>query len=109
MSAQLPSIATMSTKGQVTVPRRFRHALGWRAGDHLLVEPRGKGCFALPKVSPTLGRALRDYGRGRRTLTDDEVLLLAMLADPTTTEATLSAQIQKIRQRRGSGEREAGR
>jgi AbrB family looped-hinge helix DNA binding protein len=40
--------ATLTSKGQITVPREVRHALGVRIGDKLLFESDGKGVRLRP-------------------------------------------------------------
>ncbi len=38
MSRIEPSTTTLSTKGQVILPKPIRQALGWEAGERLIVE-----------------------------------------------------------------------
>lgn len=40
--------ATITSKGQITVPREVRRALGVRSGDKLLFESDGKGIRVRP-------------------------------------------------------------
>lgn len=40
--------ARITSKGQITVPRAVRQALGVRTGDHLLFEKDGKGMRVRP-------------------------------------------------------------
>ena len=39
----------LSSKNQIVIPRDIRHALGVKAGDHLLVVPRGNTVTLLRK------------------------------------------------------------
>ena len=40
---------TVSTKGQVILPRAIRRALGWEAGTRLVVENRPEGVLLKPE------------------------------------------------------------
>ena len=40
---------TVSTKGQVILPRAIRRALGWKAGTRLVVENRPEGVLLKPE------------------------------------------------------------
>jgi AbrB family looped-hinge helix DNA binding protein len=40
--------ATITSKGQITIPQEVRRALGVRAGDRLLFESDGKGVRVRP-------------------------------------------------------------
>lgn len=51
--------ATITSKGQITVPREVRRVLGVRAGDRLLFESDGEGV----RVRPVRGKsAFSKYG-----------------------------------------------
>ena len=52
--------ATITSKGQITVPREVRRALGVRTGDKLLFESDGKGV----RVRPVLRRSAFSKYRG---------------------------------------------
>jgi len=49
-----PDTTTVSTKGQVVLPKAVRDALRWRPGSKLIVERRGDGVFlrSQPSVPP---------------------------------------------------------
>ena len=44
----MPKQAKITSKGQITVPREVRRALGVKAGDGLLFENDGKGYRVVP-------------------------------------------------------------
>lgn len=48
MSRIEPSTTTLSTKGQVILPKPIRQALGWNAGDRLIVERTPDGVRLKP-------------------------------------------------------------
>jgi AbrB family looped-hinge helix DNA binding protein len=52
--------ATITSKGQITVPREVRRVLGVRAGDKLLFESDGKGV----RVRPVRSRSAFPKYRG---------------------------------------------
>jgi antitoxin PrlF len=52
--------ATITSKGQITVPREVRRALGVRTGDKLLFESDGKGV----RVRPVRSRSAFSNYRG---------------------------------------------
>jgi AbrB family looped-hinge helix DNA binding protein len=52
--------ATITSKGQITVPREVRRALGVRTGDKLLFESDGKGI----RVRPVRSRSAFSKYRG---------------------------------------------
>lgn len=52
--------ATITTKGQITVPREVRRMLGVRSGDKLLFESDGKGV----RVRPIRNRSTFSKYRG---------------------------------------------
>ena len=43
-----PSTTTLSTKGQIIVPKPIRQALGWKAGEQLIVERTPDGVQLKP-------------------------------------------------------------
>jgi len=72
--------ATITSKGQITVPREVRRFLGVRVGDRLLFESDGKGIRVRPvrgesaffkyRVigNPEIGSGKRNIGRWLRNL-----------------------------------------
>ena len=57
------SVATLSSKGQITIPSRARRAVGLKAHDRVLIETRGgeiviRPTAALMHLEGFLGRAL---------------------------------------------------
>jgi AbrB family looped-hinge helix DNA binding protein len=72
--------ATITSKGQITVPREVRRVLGVRAGDRLLFESDGKGVRVRPVRSksafskyrgignPGIGSGRNSIGRWLRSL-----------------------------------------
>ena len=56
VSAEQKSTTTVSTKGQVILPKAIRERLGWRAGTELVVEDTAEGVLlkAKPAFAPTL-------------------------------------------------------
>lgn len=75
------TILTMrvTEKGQVTIPKELRDALGIGAGTEVVFERQGAGAL-LRKVAdqPTRGRELVDRlrGRGDVAMTTDEIMAL---------------------------------
>ena len=69
----------VTEKGQVTIPKDLRDALGIGAGTEVVFERRGDGAL-LRKVAdePTRGRGLVDRlrGRGDVAMTTDEIMAL---------------------------------
>jgi len=66
--------ATITSKGQITVPREVRRALGVRSGDKLLFESDGKGIRVRPVRSQSAFSKYRGIGNpeissGRRGVT----------------------------------------
>ena len=50
MAAQAPKpTTTVSTKGQVILPKAIRQRLGWKAGVRLVVEERPEGVLLRPE------------------------------------------------------------
>jgi AbrB family looped-hinge helix DNA binding protein len=54
--------ATITSKGQITVPREVRRALGVRSGDKLLFETDGKGIRVRPVRSKSAFSKYRGIG-----------------------------------------------
>ena len=54
--------ATITSKGQITVPREVRRALGVRSGDKLLFESDGKGIRVRPVSSESAFSKYRGIG-----------------------------------------------
>lgn len=54
--------ATLTSKGQITVPREVRRALGVRSGDKLLFESDGKGIRVRPVRSKSAFSKYRGIG-----------------------------------------------
>ena len=54
--------ATITSKGQITVPREVRRALGVRTGDKLLFESDGKGVRVRPVRSKSAFSKYRGIG-----------------------------------------------
>lgn len=66
--------ATITSKGQVTVPREIRRVLGVRSGDKLLFESDGKGIRVRPVRSKSAFSKYRGIGNdeipsGRKSIT----------------------------------------
>jgi len=57
---RMANIATISEKGQVTIPKKIRDALGIRTGDQLEFEVRGDAIRV--KKNPDLDRLASVYG-----------------------------------------------
>ncbi len=65
--------ATITSKGQVTVPFEIRRALGVRAGDKLEFETNGTGCYIRPvrtedPFEKYRGIGTPGIGRGRKAV-----------------------------------------
>jgi len=66
--------ATITSKGQITVPREVRQALGVRSGDKLLFESDDKGIRVRPIRSKSAFSKYRGIGNpeipsGRKSIT----------------------------------------
>jgi AbrB family looped-hinge helix DNA binding protein len=66
--------ATLTSKGQITVPREIRRVLGVRSGDKLLFESDGKGIRVRPVRSKSAFSKYRGIGNhqipsGRKSIT----------------------------------------
>jgi AbrB family looped-hinge helix DNA binding protein len=66
--------ATITSKGQITVPREIRRVRGVRSGDKLLFESDGKGIRVRPVRSKSVFSKYRGIGNseippGRKSIT----------------------------------------
>ena len=57
--------ATVTSKGQITIPSQVRHALGLEAGDRVEFVEQGKGQFAIVAATRSV-RELKGRFQGRR-------------------------------------------
>lgn len=66
-------IGTMTSKGQITIPRNIRKALGLHPGDHVTFQVNEE-CIMLRKniENPSFAGLLRQYGKNV-TLNDEDV------------------------------------
>lgn len=62
MPATEPLITTLSTKGQVILPKPIRRALRWGAGTRLVVENTSDGVLLKPEPSFAETRAEEVFG-----------------------------------------------
>lgn len=70
------STSTLTSKGQVTIPKRLRERLGLRVGDRLRFQIDADGKLLVqPESSPTLGRipGLLRHLAGDRPITPTEM------------------------------------
>ena len=44
--------ATLSTKFQISIPKRVREAQSWHAGQEFVFIPKGKGVLVMPVPKP---------------------------------------------------------
>ncbi len=58
--------ATLTSKGQITIPSRVRDALGLEAGDRVEFVEQGKGQFAIVAVTSSV-QELKGLFRGKRS------------------------------------------
>ena len=81
MTARERLTTTISTKGQVVLPKAIRQALGWQAGTRLMVESTADGVLLRPM--PTFAATGSEYVFGSlaaegpaRTLADMDAGIL---------------------------------
>jgi antitoxin PrlF len=60
------AVATLTSKGQITIPSRVRAALGLEAGDRVEFVEQGKGQFAIIAATRSV-RELKGIFQGRRS------------------------------------------
>ena len=60
------AIATLTSKGQITIPAQVRDALGLEAGDRIEFVEQEKGKFAIIPATRSV-RELKGLFRGRRS------------------------------------------
>ena len=63
------STATVTTKGQITIPKKIRQALDLRAGDQLVFVVEGDKAFIYPSRKRTLSQ-LRGALKSKQPYTD---------------------------------------
>ena len=59
------AIATVTSKGQITIPSRVRHALGLETGDRVEFVEQGKGQFAIVAATRSI-RELKGFLQRKR-------------------------------------------
>ncbi|MGA9641724.1 MAG: AbrB/MazE/SpoVT family DNA-binding domain-containing protein [Terriglobales bacterium] len=59
------AIATLTSKGQITIPARVRNVLGLEAGDRVEFVEQGNGQFAIVAATRSV-RELKGMFQGRR-------------------------------------------
>jgi antitoxin PrlF len=82
-------MATLTSKGQITIPSRVRHALGLEAGDRVEFVEQGKGQFAIIAASRSV-RELKGLFEGKRS-------------KPASTEEMSAAIARRAHPGRGDG------
>jgi antitoxin PrlF len=60
------AVATLTSKGQITIPSRVRNALGLEAGDRVEFVEQGKGEFAIVAATRSV-RELKGLFQGKRS------------------------------------------
>ncbi len=60
------TVATVTSKGQITIPAQVRNALGLEAGDRVEFVEQGEGQFALVAATRSV-RELKGLFRGKRS------------------------------------------
>lgn len=60
------AVATLTSKGQITIPSRVRHALGLEAGDRVEFVEQGEGQFAIVPATRSV-QELRGMFHGKRS------------------------------------------
>jgi AbrB family looped-hinge helix DNA binding protein len=70
-------MTTMTSKGQVTIPKRMREALGLKPGSKVVLEFRAPGEAVIRKGGkPPESRFDRLYGSLKGGLTTDEIMAM---------------------------------
>lgn len=73
----MPHMSTITTKGQVTVPKEFRDAFGWKPGDRLTFEKDRDGVRITRAPALTRGQKMIEVLRTAKWkpgLTTDQIL-----------------------------------
>jgi antitoxin PrlF len=60
------AVATLTSKGQITIPSQVRHALGLEAGDRVEFVEQEKGQFAIIPATRSV-QELKGLFRGKRS------------------------------------------
>ena len=60
------AVATFTSKGQITIPSRVRHALGLETGDRVEFVEQGKGQFSIVAATRSV-QELKGIFRGKRS------------------------------------------
>jgi antitoxin PrlF len=60
------ALASLTSKGQITIPSQVRHALGLEAGDRVEFVEQGKGEFAIVAATRSV-RELKGLFQGKRS------------------------------------------
>jgi antitoxin PrlF len=60
------AVATLTSKGQITIPSQVRHALGLEAGDRVDFVEQGKGQFAIVAATRSV-QELKGLFQGKRS------------------------------------------
>jgi AbrB family looped-hinge helix DNA binding protein len=70
-------MTTMTSKGQVTVPKRLRDALGLKPGNEVVFEYQGNGQATIRRAGkPPKSRFAKLLGSAKGGMTTDEILAL---------------------------------
>jgi AbrB family looped-hinge helix DNA binding protein len=70
-------MTTMTSKGQVTVPKRLREALGLKPGSEVVFEYQGDGKAVIRRAGkPPKSRFAKLLGSAKGGLTSDEILAM---------------------------------
>jgi AbrB family looped-hinge helix DNA binding protein len=67
-------IGTVTSKGQITIPRTIREAIGLHPGDRVSfqIDPERNVLLRKNMINPSCAGLLREYGKGI-TLTEDNI------------------------------------
>lgn len=68
-------MATVTSKGQITIPKDVREALGLQAGAHIEFELQSGGVLLRKQIPPATFQRWRGYLRGKTGSTDVGELL----------------------------------